>query len=91
MRNFKVKVVAGRIVPAIITSTAAVAGATGIEVLKYILKLPAELSRNCFMNLALPLVLFSQPAPPILNLDKEYHPIYLGPIRAIPPSKLGLT
>jgi len=36
------------------------------------------------MNLALPLWLFSEPLPPIQNKDKEYDPILLGPVKAIP-------
>jgi len=40
--------------------------------------------KNSFMNLALPLWLFSEPLPPIYNKDKDYDPIVLGPIKAIP-------
>jgi len=37
------------------------------------------------MNLALPLWLFSEPMPPITQKDKDYDPIVLGPVKAIPP------
>lgn len=37
------------------------------------------------MNLALPLWLFTEPSPPYKNKDKDYDPILLGPIKAIPP------
>ena len=43
--------------------------------------------KNSFMNLALPLWLFSEPMPPLLNKDKDYDPIVLGPIKAIPNGK----
>lgn len=36
------------------------------------------------MNLALPMWVFSQPMPPIQHVDKEYDPVFLGPVRAIP-------
>ena len=40
--------------------------------------------KNSFMNLALPLWLFSEPMPPNQMRDKDYDPIVLGPIKAIP-------
>ena len=40
--------------------------------------------KNSFMNLALPLWLFTEPMPPIYMKDKDYDPIVLGPIKAIP-------
>ena len=40
--------------------------------------------KNSFMNLALPLWLFSEPMPPVYMKDKDYDPIVLGPIKAIP-------
>ena len=35
--------------------------------------------RNLFVNLALPILLFSEPIPPAKNVDKEYDDILLGP------------
>lgn len=40
--------------------------------------------RNVFVNLALPLFLFSEPLPPNKAVDKDYDPILLGPVKAIP-------
>ena len=84
--NFKVKLIAGKIIPAIATTTAMVVGAVGIEITKKILKHKNELFKNSFMNLALPLWVFSDPLPPIENEDKAYDEILLGPVKAIPPS-----
>ena len=71
------KQIAGRIVPAIATTTAAVVGLVGVEAIK--LAASAEEGdgdgdeldryRNAFLNLALPLFAFAQPSP-----AEEYTP-----------------
>ena len=71
------KQIAGRIVPAIATTTAAVVGLVGVEAIK--LAASAEEGegegdeldryRNAFLNLALPLFAFAQPSP-----AEEYAP-----------------
>lgn len=62
---FTVKIIAGKIIPALATTTAMVVGAIGLEVIKTLLGKPLEKMRNSFMNLALPMWLFSEPLPPI--------------------------
>ena len=62
---FDVKIIAGKIIPALATTTAMIVGSIGIEVIKCILGKPVNKMRNSFMNLALPLWLFSEPLPPI--------------------------
>ena len=81
--RFKVKLIAGKIIPAIATTTAMVVGAIGIELIKY--SLGRKDYKNSFMNLALPLWVFSDPLPPIKNVDNPNDPVMMGPIKAIPP------
>jgi len=61
--RFKTKRIAGRIIPAIATTTAAIAGLATIELLKVINKHPVEELKNCFLNLALPMIVLSEPGP----------------------------
>ena len=55
--------VAGRIVPAMITTTAFVSALSCIELLKLLQKAPLTLHRNAFVNLALPFFAFTCPMP----------------------------
>jgi len=80
----KVKMIAGKIIPAIATSTALIVGVCGMELLKSVVKCKIDVKRNSFVNLALPLFLFSEPMPPKYVEDKEYDPIMMGPVKAIP-------
>ncbi|XP_071116037.1 ubiquitin-like modifier-activating enzyme 6 [Haliotis cracherodii] len=61
--RLKIKRIAGRIVPAIATTTAAVSGLVSIELLKLIERPGIEKYKNCFLNLALPVILLSEPGP----------------------------
>ena len=80
----KIKMIAGKIVPAIATTTAMVVGAVGIEIYKFYLQVPIEQSRNFFSSLAINVFMFSEPAPPKVNKDKEYDEILLGPMVTVP-------
>lgn len=70
--RLKTKRIAGRIVPAIATTTAAVAGLVSSELIKILLGSPLEAYRNCFLNLALPIIVFSEPAA-CSQSDLGYH------------------
>ncbi|OON16372.1 repeat in ubiquitin-activating protein, partial [Opisthorchis viverrini] len=65
----EVRRIAGRIVPAIATTTAAVAGLVCVELVKYACRTSTSDSsqthaaRNSFLNLALPVIILSEPAP----------------------------
>ena len=58
-----VKLKAGRIIPALATTTAAIAGLQTLELIKLLKNLPFEKYRNAFLNLALPSCTLSEPGP----------------------------
>ncbi|KAL8274743.1 hypothetical protein Esti_001348 [Eimeria stiedai] len=82
----KTKIIAGRIIPAIATTTAMTTGLVGLEFFKVLTRSGRALAdyKNAFVNLALPLWLLSEPMPPIRNVDKDFDPVAGGPVRAIP-------
>ena len=43
--------------------------------------------RNVFINLEVPMYVCSEPAEPNKTTDKEYHPIFMGPVKALPPGE----
>eukprot|EP00117_Sycon_ciliatum_P049202 scpid34613/ scgid34922/ Ubiquitin-like modifier-activating enzyme 6; Monocyte protein 4; Ubiquitin-activating enzyme E1-like protein 2 len=65
--RLKTKLIAGRIVPAIATTTAAVAGLVTIELVKVAMGLEMSSYRNGFLNLAIPAIILSEPAAALRN------------------------
>lgn len=59
-----VKIKAGRIVPALATTTAAIAGLQTIEMLKIIKGIELEKQKNSFLNLAVPSLMMGEPGAP---------------------------
>jgi ubiquitin-activating enzyme E1 len=70
-RNYKLpemdwmttKLKAGRIVPALATTTATIAALQTIEAIKLVKKSKADEFKNCFLNLAIPNMTLSEPGP----------------------------
>jgi hypothetical protein len=58
------KLKAGRIVPALATTTACVSGLQTIELIKLLKGVDIDLHRNSTLNLALPMLMMNEPAPP---------------------------
>eukprot|EP01016_Furgasonia_blochmanni_P011543 TRINITY_DN1524_c0_g1_i1.p1 TRINITY_DN1524_c0_g1~~TRINITY_DN1524_c0_g1_i1.p1 ORF type:complete len:350 (-),score=83.41 TRINITY_DN1524_c0_g1_i1:219-1220(-) len=67
-----VKLKAGRIIPALATTTASIAGLQTIELCKVIKNCRVEDYRNAFLSLAVPILALSEPGPaPITKLTEE--------------------
>ncbi|KAJ8000486.1 hypothetical protein DPEC_G00180630 [Dallia pectoralis] len=61
--RLKTKRIAGKIIPAIATATAAVAGLVSLELMKVTGGYRFESFNNCFFNLAIPVVVLTETAP----------------------------
>lgn len=66
MEKIQVKIKAGRIVPALATTTSAIAALQTIELVKVIKKdtLKLDQFKNAFLNLSVPSLQLVEPAPP---------------------------
>ena len=83
--RFKTKMIAGRIIPALATTTASITGCVSQQLFTLYQTNNIDYFRNTFMNLAVNLFVLTCPADVIKMEDKEYDELLLGPVKAIPP------
>ena len=80
----KTKMIAGKIIPAIATTTAMIAGAVAVELYKLHFQTSIEKFKNTFANLAINTILFSEPLPPLTIKSTDRDPITKAPVKAYP-------
>jgi hypothetical protein len=61
--RLKIKKIAGKIIPAIATTTSVVSGLVALELIKVAKKMSMENHRNAFLNIALPMIGLAEPGP----------------------------
>jgi ubiquitin-activating enzyme E1 len=83
--RLKTKLIAGKIIPAIATTTASITGLVALQIYTVLITDKIEAMRNAFMNLALGLFVLTEPQEKICMKDKDYDPIMLSAVKAIPP------
>jgi ubiquitin-activating enzyme E1 len=81
----KTKMIAGKIIPAIATTTAAITGLVALQIYTVLQTNEIQYMKNAFMNLAVSLFVLTEPGEKILQTDKDYDPLMLGPVKAVPP------
>ncbi|MCQ2819299.1 MAG: ThiF family adenylyltransferase [archaeon] len=81
----KTKMIAGKIIPAIATTTASITGIVSLQLYTLLQVNKIDFYRNCFLNLAVNLFVMTEPAEVIHMQDKEYDEMLLGPVKAVPP------
>ena len=82
----KLKIIAGKIVPAMATTTAAITGIVCLQLYTLTQTNQIKYFRNCYLNLAVNRFIMVLPTPKIEHKDIEYDEELSMPIKAIPPN-----
>lgn len=81
----KTKMIAGKIIPAIATTTAMITGVVSNELFKFVQGFTDQAKfKNCFANLALPTIMMSQPDDIPIQKSKEFDPIMGCAVKTVP-------
>lgn len=80
----KLKKIAGKIIPAMSTTTAAITGIACLQLYTLLQTNKIEYFRNCYLNLAVNIFIMTLPSNEIKHQDEEYNEDILGPTKAIP-------
>jgi len=91
-RNYKikeatrhqVKMIAGKIVPAIATTTCMITGLVCVEMYKVLKGADCNGTLNSYVNLAVNVYSMANPQPPKKNCSKDFDPVSRGPVKAVP-------
>ena len=84
----KTKIISGKIIPTILTSTAAIAGITSLQIFTLLQTHEIEYLRNCYFNLGINNFIFSQPYEPNYMKDQKHSKILLDkPVKVIPQNR----
>lgn len=79
-----VRITAGRIIPAIATTTCMITGLVAVELYKIIADRVADAFRNTFVNMATNAYQLAEPAGPKRVRSRKHSITYSGPVRAHP-------
>ena len=80
----KTKKIAGKIIPTVLTTTAAIAGIASMQLYTLFQTKERKYFRNSFLNLSNCFCFFSEPSEPVKMVDSEYSEKLRGPMKAIP-------
>ena len=82
--KLKVKLIAGKIVPALATTTAAITGGVALQICTLMHRNDLESFRNFYINLGLNIYMLNEPDAMKKNKDKDFDVILGSAVKAIP-------